>query len=274
MKKILLLFMVLISSVGHASYISTMLPAERENLFISVVEVADAYQEIGKVSKANSFYRSAVDIYPVGDLAHRVASKQGITLDDEVTYTNFVLDGTTAFNAGNYDVAVASYLMANELDNSPELYQKIAEAYAMLGDRVKADHYNDLVVQSSYETVVSSSEEDAVEEDVVEEDVVEEDVVEEIIIAEDYIIEDENGEVVEEIIIIDDMIVEDGEVVEETIIIEDIIYDNTVEESTDDEESEESVNDEGSNEESDEDFERVAEEINLIAEEDYQNILN
>ncbi len=203
--------MVLISSVSYANHVSTMLPAEREHLFISTVEVADAYQEVGKTSKANSFYRSAVSIYPVGDLAHRVAVKQGMTLDDDVTYSNFIQKGTEAFNAGKYNVSVANFLMANELDNSPELYQKIAEAYAMLGDRVKADHYNDLVVQSSYATVVSSSSED---------------------------------------------------------VVEDIIYDNddTIDEDFDEESDEESVDDE--------DFDEITEEINFIAEEDYQNILN
>ncbi len=213
MKKVL--FMVLISSVSYANHVATMLPAERENLFISTVEVADAYQEVGKTSKANSFYRSAVSIYPVGDLAHRVAVKQGMTLDDDVTYSNFVQEGTKAFNAGKYDVSVASFLMANELDNSPELYQKIAEAYAMLGDRVKADHYNDLVVQSSYATVVSSTPDE----------------VDEIIIIEDDLVF-KDGELVEEIITIDDIIIKDGDfdedfdedVVEETVIIEDIIY--------------------------------------------------
>ncbi|MGL5955793.1 MAG: hypothetical protein ACRC0X_04210 [Brevinema sp.] len=127
-----------------ADYILTMSIADRQYFFTSVKEVADAYKENSRQEKANSFYRSAIDIYPIGDMAHQLANQLGITLDDDKTYSNFVLMGDKAVENQQYQYALSHYLMANELWNSTDVYRKIAEVYEALNDMDKSVYYEDL----------------------------------------------------------------------------------------------------------------------------------
>ena len=147
MKKYLLLVMISLSTVAYTQankIVTTMSPTDRHNLFLSTTEVADAYNSLGRTAKANSFYRSAISIYPIGDQAHQLANKFNMPLDDEKTYTNFVVFGDTKFENQQYKVALYSYLMADELDNSPVLYQKIATTYEALGYSENAAFYQEL----------------------------------------------------------------------------------------------------------------------------------
>ena len=147
MKKYLLLVMVSLSTVSYTQVnriVTMMTPTDRHNLFLSTKEVADAYNSLGRTKKANSFYRSAISIYPIGDQAHQLANRFNMPLDDEKTYTNFVVFGDTKFENQQYKVALYSYLMADELDNSPVLYQKIATTYEALGYSENAAFYQEL----------------------------------------------------------------------------------------------------------------------------------
>ena len=154
MKKYLLLVMVSLSTVSYTQVnriVTMMTPTDRHNLFLSTKEVADAYNSLGRTAKANSFYRSAISIYPIGDQAHQLANRFNMPLDDEKTYTNFVVFGDTKFENQQYKVALYSYLMADELDNSPVLYQKIATTYEALGYSENAAFYQELGKNASTE---------------------------------------------------------------------------------------------------------------------------
>ena len=147
MKKYLLLVMISLSTVAYTQankIVTTMSPTDRHNLFLSTTEVADAYNSLGRTKKANSFYRSAISIYPIGDQAHQLANRFNMPLDDETTYTNFVVFGDTKFENQQYRIALYSYLMADELDNSPVLYQKIASTYEALENPAEAAFYQEL----------------------------------------------------------------------------------------------------------------------------------
>ena len=155
MKKYLLLVMMALSTVAYTQankIVTTMSPTDRHNLFLSTTEVADAYKSLGRTTKANSFYRSAISIYPIGDQAHQLANQFNMPLDDEITYTNFVLFGDTNFQNQQYKVALYSYLMADELDNSPVLYQKIATTYEALENPAEAAFYQELGKNANTET--------------------------------------------------------------------------------------------------------------------------
>lgn len=155
MKKYLVLVLMSLSTITYTQankIVTTMSPTDRHNLFLSTKEVADAYKSLGRIKKANSFYRSAIFIYPIGDQAHQLANQFEIPLDDEETYTNFVLFGDTNFTNQEYKIALYSYLMADELDNSPVLYQKIATSYEALGYSENAAFYQELGKNADLET--------------------------------------------------------------------------------------------------------------------------
>jgi len=167
MKKYLLLVLISLSTVAHTQVnkiITTMSPTDRHNLFLSTKEVADAYNSLGRTKKANSFYRLAIAIYPIGDKSHQLANQFEIPLDDEETYTNFVLYGDTNFQNQQYKTALYSYLMADELDNSPVLYQKIANTYEALENPEDAAFYQELGKNANSETPTEDFSEPMTEE--------------------------------------------------------------------------------------------------------------
>ncbi|MGL4677644.1 MAG: hypothetical protein ACRCWI_08295 [Brevinema sp.] len=127
-----------------ADYILMMSIEDRQYFFTSVKEVADAYKKNGRKAKADSFYRSALDIYPIGDMAHQLASQLGVKLDDDKTYSNFIMMGDQELQNKRYKQALSHYLMANELWNSMELYQQIAQVYTALNNRDQSSYYENL----------------------------------------------------------------------------------------------------------------------------------
>ena len=169
MKKYLLLVMISLSTIAHTQVnkiVIRMSPTDRHNLFLSTKEVADAYSSLGRTQKANSFYRSAVSIYPIGDEAHQLANQFGISLYDEETYTNFVVFGNTNFENQQYQIALYSYLMADELDNTLELYQKIAATYEALGNSEDAAFYQELSKNANSEMPIAETSADNADMDV------------------------------------------------------------------------------------------------------------
>lgn len=149
MKNLFLLSLVLgLSSVLSARLnhtISLMSPMDRYSLFVSMVESADAYQATKHTKKAQEFYRAALEVYPIGDQAHAVAQKLGITLDDEETFQQFLSAGDNAFKDQQYDTALSMYLMALELNQPLDLYKKIYQAYYALGDMESANFYQSVL---------------------------------------------------------------------------------------------------------------------------------
>ncbi|MDK2817867.1 MAG: hypothetical protein KFW21_00265 [Spirochaetota bacterium] len=147
MKKYLLFVIILISNVTYTrvnNIVEMMSPTDRYNLFLSTKEVADAYKNQGRIQKADSFYRLAVDIYPIGDETHQLANELNISLNDEQTYTNFIELGDKNLQNKQYRKAQINYFMANKLSSSSELYVKIANTYEGLGNTTEAIYYQGL----------------------------------------------------------------------------------------------------------------------------------
>lgn len=128
-----------------------MSPVSKKALSMAVKEVADNYSSMGKTKKANAFYRSMLNIYPIGDIAHQIANQINMPLNDEQTFSNFMSMGDQEFTKEHYKHAVAYYLMANELENSEKLYEKITVTYRNMGNIEKADYYQGLTIQSEEE---------------------------------------------------------------------------------------------------------------------------
>ncbi|MGL4367475.1 MAG: tetratricopeptide repeat protein [Brevinemataceae bacterium] len=124
--------------------ISVMMPADRHILSLSMIESAQTYENLGRKKKAESYFRTAVEVYPVGDIAHMTADKYNYILDDKKTYEKFIVSGDLALEKKQYKLALASYLMAQEIETSPELFQKLADTYALNNQNENAQFYQDL----------------------------------------------------------------------------------------------------------------------------------
>lgn len=149
MKKILILSMLILSSTTFYARINDrillMKPMDRHTLSIAMQEVADAYETNNRMAKAREYNRVALEVYPIGDQAHRLANKLNIVLNDAQTFTNFIEAGDKAYETKEYKKALRHYLMAYELENPMFLYQKFSQTYEALNDPINASYYQGLM---------------------------------------------------------------------------------------------------------------------------------
>ena len=144
MKKIMLVLMVFVTGAIYARA-GVTLPMERAALAASMVESADAYAQAGNQKKANEYRKAALAFYPVGDKAQIMARQLGITLNDEETFNKFVMQADRSMKNRDYVNALSDYLMALEIRQPVEVYQKLIATYQALGNREMADGLRALV---------------------------------------------------------------------------------------------------------------------------------
>lgn len=142
----ILVFMVGALYARTSPVIDKMNPQMRASLAESMFESADAYDQAGNKKKAKEYRLSALEVYPLGDKAYRMAQQLGITLDDEKTYTNLLVKAETAYTNKKYEEAVAGYLLALELRQPIEVYEKLQSAYEMIGDKENAQGLKEVIV--------------------------------------------------------------------------------------------------------------------------------
>ena len=144
MKKIMLFFMVLMAGAIHARA-GVTLPMQREALAASMAQSADAYAQAGNQKKASEYRKAALAFYPVGDKAKIMARQLGITLNDDEIFNKFVMQADQSMKNRDYANALSDYLMALEIRQPVEVYQKLIAAYQALGNREMADGLRALV---------------------------------------------------------------------------------------------------------------------------------
>lgn len=142
MKKTIILTLVLLNAASLyariSPYVSSLLPGSRQALAQAMIQSADAYEQAGNKKRALEYRRAALDVFPIGDDAHALARTLNTNLDDEKTYTSFIQSADSAYKARNYKQAVVDYLMALELRQPMDLYEKLQLSYLGLGDQQSA----------------------------------------------------------------------------------------------------------------------------------------
>lgn len=144
MKKIMLVLMVFVAGAIYARA-GVTLPMQRAALAASMAESADAYAQAGNQKKAAEYRKAALAFYPVGDQAHIMANQLGVTLNDEETFNKFVMQADRSMKNRDYSNALSDYLMALEIRQPVEVYQKLIATYQALGNREMADGLRALV---------------------------------------------------------------------------------------------------------------------------------
>lgn len=152
MKKIILLAFVLLNAASLyariSPYVSSLLPGGRQALAKAMSQSADAYEQAGNKKRALEYRRAALDVFPIGDDAHALARTLNTNLDDDKTYASFIQSGDSAYKARNYNQALLDYLMALELRQPTELYEKLQLSYLGLGDQQSAAALQSVITTS------------------------------------------------------------------------------------------------------------------------------
>ncbi|MGL5253505.1 MAG: hypothetical protein ACRC9L_00530 [Brevinema sp.] len=144
MKKSMLFLMVFVSGVIY-SRAGVILPVQRMALATSMLQSADAYDQAGNSKKAVEYRGAALKIYPVGDQAHILARQLGVKLEDDQTFNQFIQQADRAMTNRNYASALSDYLMALEIRQPLEVYQKLIAVYQAMGNGKAAEGLRSIV---------------------------------------------------------------------------------------------------------------------------------
>ncbi|MGL5720847.1 MAG: hypothetical protein ACRCY4_00380 [Brevinema sp.] len=153
MKKSMLFLMVFVAGAVYARA-GVVLPVQRMALSASMLESTNAYEQAGNKRKSAEYRKAALDFYPVGDQAHVLARQLGVKLDDEQTFNKFVSQADRSMRSRNYANALSDYLMALEIRQPVEVYEKLIAAYQALGNREMADGLRALIGQAPMQPMV------------------------------------------------------------------------------------------------------------------------